>query len=411
MCRETRHLTSAGFQTDAREDELIEKFPTPYKSRMMRILFLASAVIAVIVSLPSFDVSNIAAQAGPRISKIEPDVAIVTARGGEKVLLTVDVYGLEGDKDNALAADASFVWSTTKASSAPASVTSESRFSETDASADADTDADERAVLYTAPSAPGSNMIYVSLDRKECTNGGCGTVIMVIVRRPPSQPPEDLPPVNPSVPIPSLITDASGRIYSTFTPVEGGEFIGEGFSIRAGAGAVHSGEFIGISISEGADADNTGSTSHRYTLGGSKYDISVINSSGEAVGSYSLSAAAEVCVPMPDMFRPKISDVSLLSVNDSGTLTILQSRIKIIGVGIDLCGAVRFLPATVAVGVAGSPPDFPTPVPTTAPDTPNTGGWSPSPGAAVLALLLGMAVAMIGATVLLGRRRESKSRR
>ncbi len=400
--RKRARLKSTGFQTNARRDELTKKFLTPDK---LRILSVASAitavVVAVIVSLPSFDAGNVAAQAtGPRISKIQPEVATVTVRPGDQVRLSVDVFGLQDAEDNSLGDSVTFLWE------------GQGSFSEADSSTDDNSDADESVVMYTAPSSPGSNDVTVSLGPDYCKgDDGCSATITVIVRRASPPPPAAAPPVNPSGPIPSVITDASGTAYSTFTPVEGGVFTGESFSISAGAGAIPNGEFIGISVSAGGDADNTGSTSQRYTLGGSEYDIAVVDSNGGEVSSYRLDSAAEVCVPMPDMFRANISDVSLAAVNDDGTLTILQSSVKIAGAGNDVCGAVSSLPATVAVGISGAPPDVPTPVPPPEPEAPATGGWSPSSNAAMFVLLLGLSIALIGTMLLVGRRRATQTRR
>ena len=389
---------------------MTKKFLTPDK---LRILSVASAitavVVAVIVSLPSFDADNVAAQAtGPRISKIQPEVATVTLQAGEQVRLQVNVKGLQDAEDNSLGDAVTFDWDSEGKGS----------FAEVDPGADDDSDLGN-VVIYTAPSSPGSYTITVNLPEEVCKFDGpddnrgedCKTTITVRVRRASPVAPEAPAPVNPSGPIPTVITDASGTAYSTFTPVEGGVFTGDGFSISAGAGAVPNGEFIGISVSAGGDADNTGSTSQRYTLGGSEYDIAVVDSNGGEVSSYRLESAAEVCVSMPDMFRANISDVSLAAVNDDGTLTILQSSVKIVGAGNDVCGAVSSLPATVAVGISGAPPDVPTPVPPPEPEAPATGGWSPSSNAAMFVLLFGLSIALIGTMLLVGRRRATQTRR
>ena len=73
-----------------------------------------------------------------------------------------------------------------------------------------------------------------------------------------------------------------------FTPVEGGTFTGEGYSLTVDAGAVPNGEFLGIRMSDEGAASNLGMTHQRYTLGGNMYAISAVDSSQATISSYVL---------------------------------------------------------------------------------------------------------------------------
>ncbi len=149
-------------------------------------------------------------------------------------------------------------------------------------------------------------------------------------------------------------------------------------------------------MANAGDASNIGSTHQRYTLMGDAFAIGLLDTSGQSVSAYRLNTYAEACVPMPDALRSNISDVSLVTINADGTLTVLTSNVKLSAGGVDVCGRISALPAVVAVGVEGAPSDFPTPIPAPALETPDTGGAAPSSTAVVLLLMLGFALATIG---------------
>ncbi len=364
---------------------------------------LSSLLTGDIASFPGAEI------VGPTIYRIAPEITSVTLKAGEQVRLAVEVYGIQNILDNGLADNdngVSFSWSDARGGT----------FSESTSFAGRQNGHhDDRQVLYTAPNSPGTTTVTAKLgvgngcyapegdeavEDDTVTPTRCTVNFEVTVRRASAGAPDAVAPVNPSGPIPSILTDSGGFAFSVFTPVEGGEFIGEGFGVSAGAGAVPNGEIIGIAMASAGGADNMGSTHQRYTLRGDAYAIGVVDSSGVSVSSYRLDSAAEVCVPMPDALRSNISDVSLVTVNGDGTLTILTSNVKLSSSGIDVCGAISSLPAIVAAGAAGAPEDFPTPMPEPEVVTPDTGGSAPTNSAVLFLLLLGLAIATVGVLTL-----------
>ena len=338
--------------------------------------------------------STIAGSPG-EISRIEAAIRSVTVSGGDDVTLSVDIYGLQDAKDNGIGAV--FTWSI-------------------DGVADADLGSG-RKIEFTAPSQSGMYTVTASLDGGECQPvveadraDDCNASINVQVRRPAPPVAEEVPPVNPPGDIPSLIPDSDGNQYEVFTPVEGGTFDGgEGYSINAASGAVPNGEFIGVRMSDGGAVSNLGMTHQRYTLGGNSYGVHAVDASGASVSSYVLDEAASVCVPLPAALGVRISDLALVAINSDGSLTILAAQVRLdTGTGITMvCGNLSTLPATVAVGAQGAPGIIPTPEPTPEPVLPVTGGTSPASSMALVAMLLGVGVAVSGTFVALGRRRKT----
>ena len=226
------------------------------------------------------------------------------------------------------------------------------------------------------------------------------------MKRPSASAAEQAPPVNPPAnAIPSILTDSDGNQYEVFTPEQGGTFAGEGYWVQAHPGAVPNGEVIGIRMAVGDDADNSDMTAHRYTLGGSTYEIAAVDADGASVSGYVLEPnGLEVCVPLPDHLRANVSDANVVAhANDS--LAILTSTVRINADGLLVCGTLSHLPATVAAGIEGSPKaaevaDDPT--------APATGGVAPASGTPLLLLAIGVLVGVIGvATLLTARRRRS----
>lgn len=327
------------------------------------------------------------------ITKIEPSIRGVTVSGGDVLTLSVNVYGLQGVMDNKLSG--TFSWNADGGDIA---------------------DASGREISYTAPSSPGTYTVKASLGRGDCdhdaSGGSCMAEFEVQVRRPAPSGMMDEKPVNPPGDIPSIIADADGNQYDVFTPEDGGTFdSGEGYSIHAAAGAVPNGEFVGVRMSDDGAASNTGMTHHRYTLGGNAYGVHAVDGSGAAVSSYALNGAADVCVPLPDELRSNISDVALVVINSDDSLTILSGSVRIAS-GTMVCGSLSGLPAQVAVGSAGAPAAIPTHTPEPTPEPPVTGGTAPSSsGSIVWMLLLGIAVAALGSTLLIARRRHATATR
>ncbi len=354
---------------------------------------------------------------GGRILRIEPGIASVVVSGGDVVLLSVDVWGRQNILDNDLADKVpedgrpEFVWFSDGGGS----------FSEADFRSEWQNGlADDRTVIFTAPSHPGTILIDASLDGSfDCLAAQedetaadqlarCSAQIEVTVRRSVADPISTTAPVNPPGTIPETLTDSGGVAYAIFTPVEGGSFVGDGWSLTAGSGAVANNEFIGISMAPLGDASNVGMTWHRYTLGGLIYAIDVVDAAGDNVSQYALSEPVLACVPMPAELGGNISDIVMTSTTPSGDLAVLSTRVRITPDGVLVCGALSMLPAKVAVGKQGSPADIDDegaeyeelePLP-------DTGGSVPSTLLLVLALILGTMATHIGMLSLRRARRR-----
>ena len=339
------------------------------------------------------------ATATPVVSRIVPNVEKITIRTESQVRLSLDLYGSQDILDNTL--EVRVCWTATGGT-----------FTGLDSDG-----CGGRDVTYTAPEEPGTYMVTATSNptvtftitvRRTASRGiattgtGTGAGGAVVV--------PTVTPRNPSGPIPSILSDTAGRQYSVFTPEQGGSFVGDdGVTISAGAGSVPNGEYIGIAASESGSASNIGRTTQRYTLSGTLFDIDLIDSSGTDISSYRLNTPAEVCAPMPTMFRGNISELSMVTVNDNDTLTIVQSVLKLQNGVNQVCGNVSALPSTIAVGVRGAPEPLPTATPLPAPKTPDTGGYSPSSMNMVWLLLIGVTTIAVGGAMLLARRRRTNS--
>ena len=323
------------------------------------------------------------------ISRIEPGIRGITVSAGDKVMLAVDVYGLQDAKDNGLGG--TFIWTV-------------------DGDPIDDDTPNDRELEYTASSSPGNYTIVASLAAVDCDSDdedACSASFEVRVRRPSTAPDDGVAPQNPPGEIPTILTDGDGNQYEVFTPEGGGTFTGEGYTLSAGAGAIPNGEYIGVRVSDEGSASNAGMTHQRYTLGGNMYSVSAVDASNAEITSYALNSAATVCVPLPDELRSNISNLALVAINADGSLTILSASVRLGSNGTQVCGNLSGLPASVAVGSSGAPAPLRTAVPPTAtPEAPDTGGTAPTSNLALWALLLGAAIVTFGTFIVIGRRRE-----
>ncbi len=349
---------------------------------------------------------------GGRILRIEPTIRAVTVGPGDEVVLSVEVYGRQEIHDNGLAdkdpADGrpTFTWSSDGAGV----------FREADIRTEwSNGFADDREVSFTAPGRAGTTVVVVSLDgAADCLaaregetaddqEARCSARIEVTVKRRLTIRTETTVPVNPPGVIPETLTDPDGVAYAVFTPVDGGSFVGDGYSLTAGPGSVADGEFIGIRMARVGDASNVGQTWHRYTLAGPTYALDVVDSAGDEIADYALGEAVTVCAPLPDELRGNISDIVLVSSNGSRGLTVLSSRVRIIPDGTLVCGALSTLPANLAVGKSGSPPEVVDEEEAVDAGTPpDTGGVSVGQDWVLWLLVVGSAAVVTGALVSAG---------
>ena len=338
-----------------------------------------------------------------RILRIEPTITSVTVNAGDEVLLSVEIYGRQGLHDNGLADKHPdderpvFTWSSDGFGS----------FSESDIRPDWQNGiADDREVRFTAPSHAGTFAVEASLDgtlaclaardgeTAEDQIARCSARIEVtVMARPERSTSSTTTPVNPPGPIPETLTDSEGVAYAVFTPVDGGSFLGDGYSLVAGPGAVADGEFIGVAMSRGDPVSDLWSAHHRYALAGDWYRISAIDGEGEPLTSYLLDEPARTCIPMPPELRSSISDVAVASVDAEGSQTILSTRVRITDEGVVLCAALSALPSRIAAAGIAAPEQAPVaePSPDPAVESPDTGGRAPSERGLLLILMLGIA--------------------
>ena len=346
-----------------------------------------------------------------RIGRIEPSIRSVKMSAGDEVALSVEVWGRQGLLDNSLAEKAPsdgrpvIEWTSSGAGTfSEGRVRSEWR----------DGIANDRQVTFVAPSEPGTVTVTASLvDSAECLaqqedetpedhEVRCSAQIEVTVVRRATAPIIKTAPVNPPGVIPVTLSDDDGVAYAVLTPVEGGSFVGDGYSLEAGAGAVSNGEYIGVSMAPAGDASNLGMTWHRYTLGGQRYAISVIDADRVLVSDYALNKAVTACAPLPSELRGNIADIVLAAADDAGGTTVLSTSVKITPSGVSVCGKLSTLPATVAVGKAGSPPEVVDPAEDDVAEEPlpDTGGAAPSTPWLLYLLLAGLVATVAGLTAM-----------
>ena len=324
-----------------------------------------------------------------KISRIVPSIRSATVGAGDRIRIGVDVYGAQNIKENSLAEGIGFSWN--------------------DDGGGGSFEGNGREVTYTAPDQPGSYTVSVGIPHSACrapVTGEirCAATFEIRVRRLAAPQPADEAPVNPPGEIPSILADSDGNQYEVFTPVEGGTFAGEGYSIVAPSSVVPNGEFIGVRMSDEGAASNAGMTHQRYTLGGNMYGVHVVDSAGASVSSYALEDPATVCVPLPAELRHNISDLAVVAVpmrgnGGDGSLTILSAKVRLSSVGTMVCGGLSNLPVSIAVGSAGAPAAIPTAVPEPTPEVPDTGGSAPRSSGLVWVLALGIAAMLLGAFI------------
>ena len=344
---------------------------------------------------------------GGTVNKLEPSVKEVSLRGGDSVRLSILPYGRQNIVDDALIdGKVDVTWSLEGGTG---------DFSEADPGLDADDEANDREIMFTAPTSPGTYVVHATL-KKACAldvSVDCRASFTVHVLRRASRPIETKPaPVNPAGSIPSILVDSEGNQYEVFTPEGGGTFAGDTSSLKAGPGAVPNGEIVGLRIAEGGSASNEGKTYQRYSLGGNWYEISAVDASRNNVSSYGLNDALDFCIPLPDALRSNISDLAIVAINSDDSLTILSSIVRISPSGTKVCGSLSSVPAKVTVGTAGSPAPLPTEVPDAgdASDLPETGGAAPSNDGMLWAMIVGLAIMVSGYAVLRTARRTEPIR-
>ncbi|MYF79188.1 MAG: hypothetical protein F4180_04735, partial [Chloroflexi bacterium] len=336
---------------------------------------------------------------GGLIGRIEPSIRDVTVSQGDTIRLSFDIYGRQDILNNDLGIGHVFIWD--------------------DGGAGGSIRTTDRAntITYTAPSSPGTHVVTATSPRIACLIGEdaeetaerCNAKFTIKVRRPSAVPEERPAPKNPVGEIPSVLADAEGRQYDVFTPEQGGFFDDGEVTLSAEPGVVPNLEIVGARVDAAGPASNVGMTRQRYTLVGDRYDVLAVDATETSISSYVLNAPLEVCVPLPPEARHDLSNVAIVVNNPDGTLTVLSASVRITQAGINVCGNLGTLPASIAVGTAGSPDAIPTAVPD--PDEiadPDTGGYAPSRnGLLMLVMMMIVGGVIVLGGVLLARRRQN----
>ena len=348
----------------------------------------------------------------PTVNRIEPTITEVSMRAGDTVRLEVDVYGTADRVDNTIPAQEGsklvFDWSEMPGGGAFAAP------------------GDQRRVVYTAPSLPGTYTITAqaqpdgicrdhhktNFDISDADRAPCIATFTIRVSRAPTPPEAPAEPINPAGLIPSDLTDASGAEYRVFTPVDGGTFTGAGITVSAAKGAVPDEQLLAVSAAVSAVLPPAPVPGASMTIAGDLYDINGIQQDGDApVQGFTLDDPLTACLPMPTELRANISDVVVVERKSDGSYGILSTKLRQTAGGLNVCGSVSTLPATIGVaklGVVVAPPA--TPVPDV--ETPDTGATAPSTNMAGIALGAGIAliaVAIATAAVLSALRRRRSS--
>ena len=327
------------------------------------------------------------------ISRIEPSIRDVTVSQGDAIRLSFDIYGRQDILNNELGKGHVFAWDDGGAGG---------RISATDRA---------NSIIYTAPESPGTHTVTVTSPTGACFDSGsddgddrCTANFTITVRRSSAVSDERPAPKNPVGEIPSVLADAEGRQYEVFTPEEGGFFDGGEVTVSADPGVVPNLEIVGVRADAAGPASNVGMTRHRYTLVGDRYEVLAVDATETSISSYVLNSPLEVCVPLPPAARHDISNVAIVANNPDGTLTVLSASVRITASsGVRVCGNLGTLPASIAVGTAGSPEAIPTATPD--PDEivdPDTGGYAPSVSGLVVLLVMMIAGGVIVATGVAG---------
>ncbi len=326
----------------------------------------------------------------PLLTRILPSIREVSMRAGETVRLEVDTYGIANRLDNTLVDGGNLVF----------------RWGDGSSGGSFADPVNSRRVVYTAPSLPGRYTVTVqaqpdgiclshhdsefgisAADRLPCT-----AEFTIRVSRAPSQPDPDPDPINPSGAIPSSLNDASGTAYTVFTPVGGGMFTGAGITVSAEAGAVPDREILGVNAAVSSAQPPAAVAGSTMTISGSLFDINGIQVNGDPpVSGFRLDDPLSVCLPLPDAFRANVSDIVLVERKSDGSYGILSTKLRQgAGGGLNVCGSVSALPATVGVAKLGFVQAPPVTEPTATVEGPDAGATAPNAILVVIALILGI---------------------
>ena len=329
----------------------------------------------------------------PRINKLEPAIRTVTVRAGERIRLEVNVYGRQDELANKELDAGTGLYDDVTPTFSWQSETGSGSFESPN---------DGRRVTFVAPNQPGTYLITaeagpsgICVGHHQSPLEPCRATITVKVTRDPgsADPPPD--PVNPAGLLPTSVSDADGNAYAVFTPEEGGTFTDASgvVTVTAEPGAGPDQTLVGVRAESVPMQDGAPTASFaRYTLGHQLVMVSVVDATGDVLSGYRFEDPLQVCAPLPVQFRDRLDAVTMVRIEESNAgITVLSSKVYSgTAAGLQICGAVSVLPATLAVARLGVAPTA-TPEPGTSIGEIETGG-----------LVLGQMPLWLVATVVIG---------
>lgn len=378
-----------------------------YTKRLLVATTLSATVALLSIAGPTFALAEDAesptngqeAEAAPeessvpgvRVSEVRPNARSLTVGTGADVRLSVDLIGSQGAS---LTSDIAVTWSSDYGSLS---------------------DGNARLSSFRTPTTPGIYTVTAKVDASLCDEAeDCTATFRVVVQPTTSggqSTAEVAIPVNPSGTIPASFADSAGQTYAVATPVEGGTYRGDSWWATIMPGAIADRTLLGLRMVQDGSASNAGHTQHRYTLSGSFYALTAIDSDGGASSRFRLAEPATACVPMPSALTPRLSEIALLAYPEHAAgLTVLGTQVsRAEGGEYVVCGRVSELPARLAVGVRGAPaaltvPEIAGDITQGSDSLPNTGAMTLSTAAAWLGILAGIALVMLAASATMSTR-------
>ena len=282
----------------------------------------------------------------PLVARISPTTSAVSVKSNARVALEVNVFDTQGGPVNEAAdgktgmfegVNTQYEWTASGAGS----------FNAPD---------DGRRVVYIAPSTPGTYAVTVSIGpRGICTShyaaaqetDPCAARFTVQVSADRTTNGQVGSYTNPPGPIPSSLRDADGMTYSVFTPEQGGSHQLDGATVTAFAGAVADNTIIGVRI-ESTNVDSPDPNGN-LDLGETSYRVIGINAQSEPLTTFRFNNPIPICLPIPNQFGTRLSDVSLAQMRSDGSVLPIGQRVAASTSGTVVCSTVAQLPSTFVV--------------------------------------------------------------
>ena len=349
----------------------------------------------------------------PLVARISPTSPAVSVKSNDRVALEVNVFDTQGGPVNEAAdgktglfegVSTQYEWTASGAGS----------FNTPD---------DGRRVVYIAPSTPGTYAVTVSIGpRGICTShyaaaqetDPCAARFTVQVSSDRSSNGQVASYTNPPGPIPTSLRDADGMTYSVFTPEQGGSHRLDGATVTAFAGAVADNTIIGVRI-ESTDVDRPDPNGN-LDLGETSYRVIGINAQSEPLTTFRFNNPIPICLPIPNQFGTRLSDVSLAQMRSDGSVLPIGQRVAASTSGTVVCSTVAQLPSTFVVAARTPAETAPSDSQVSA-DTndaidallPDAGGYAPPAALPVLGLVLAvLSGILVSGSVRLNRNRAHR---